>query len=412
MTADPKAIATAATEARDAGTALRACSLDVRAHWLERTAELLLEENNELGRELRERLPEETGLSPQMVRWGLRTSLQTVRQETLERMVAEAELVGAQLQQPLSLLALVLAGNLFAAALRAMFVPLLFSVPVLAKASSRNSAFAEILGRALRQVDPALGRAAQVLVFSGGELAREDALLRQAEAVSVYGSDETVQAIRERLQERIPVIPHGHGLSLAYCGKASLSPSELSGTVERLAIDVAAYDQRGCLSPQWIFIEASQSMSPETFARALSRRGLEPVSETLPRGPLPPAVGAAQAQWRGVAEATGRLIVGTEHAVAVEVESTRTARFSPGYRNVTVVPVRGPADAIERMRPFSAQTKCIGVTDDVLAELGRSAAADPSNEAFLCEVGSMQTPPFDAPADGRPAWEGLLRESV
>ncbi len=407
MSADPAAVAAQAGEALRAGTALRACPVDARARWLQRSAELLLDEDTGLCRELHERLPEETGLSPQMVHWGLRSSLRTVEQGTLERMFDEAGHAGAQVREPIALLAIVLAGNLFAAALRAMFVPLLFGVPVVAKASSRDSTFAEILCRALREVDPELGRAAQMLVFAGGDLSAEDALLQQAEAVSIYGSDDTIAAIGQRLGRRIPVIAHGHGVSVAFCGKASLSPPELDATIERLAIDVAAYDQRGCLSPQWIFVEPCESMSAEAFAELLSRFGLQPLSARLPRGPLPPAIGAAQAQWRGVAEAMGTLIVGTEHAVAVATE--QAPRWSPGYRNVTIVPVRDADEAIERMRPFSRQLKCIGVTADALEELSRSLERHPSNAAFICEVGSMQTPPFDAATDGRPAWEGLLR---
>lgn len=409
MGTDAAVIAAYAAEALRAGRGLRVCPVDARARWLEQSAELLRDENSVLARELRERLPEETGLSPEMVFWGLRTSLRTVAQGTLERMVREAKLAGAHVHEPISLLAIVLAGNLFAAALRAMFVPLLFGVPVVAKASSRDSAFAEILCRALRQVDPSLGRAAQVFVFAGGDLAGEEALLKQAEAVSIYGSDDTVTAIAERLGGRIPVIAHGHGVSMAFCGRASLSPPDLDRTIERLAIDVAAYDQRGCLSPQWIFVEESESMRAESFAELLSQRGLQALSVRLPRGPLPPAIGAAQAQWRGVAEAMGTLLVGTEHAVAVARE--QAPRWSPGYRNVTIVPVRDADEAIERMRPFSRQIKCIGATADGLEELRRSLEHDRSNQAFVCEIGSMQTPPFDALADGRPAWEGLLRQA-
>ena len=118
------------------------------------------------------------------------------------------------------------------------------------------------------------------------------------------------------------------------------------------ALDVAAYDQRGCLSPQVIYVEETRARSAEAFAESLAR-GLE---TALPRGPLPLPAGAAQAQWRGLAEVEGRLIQGDSYAISVR--PAESIRWSPAYRNVNVSPVASPSEAAtgtkSRGAPISA----------------------------------------------------------
>ena len=142
-------------------------------------------------------------------------------------------------------------------------------------------------------------------------------------------------------------------------------------------------------------------------AERFATEGLERLARELPRGPLPPEVGAAQAQWRGVAEVEGALIVGDTYGIAIGTPAT--LRWSPGYRNVTIVPVHDGSEALRAMAPLGATLKCIGSDaasfGALRAELDRSERLT----AYVCPLGSMQTPGLDAPADGKPIWHGLLR---
>ena len=63
--------------------------------------------------------------------------------------------------EPISSLSVVLAGNLFTATVRAVFVPLLLGIPVTVKASSRETLFPRMLRDALLHEDPELGRAVE-----------------------------------------------------------------------------------------------------------------------------------------------------------------------------------------------------------------------------------------------------------
>jgi acyl-CoA reductase-like NAD-dependent aldehyde dehydrogenase len=399
VNSNTRAIRERAAAVRRAGIDLRRATVEARANWLAEAADTLLGDTLAAG----DALAEATGLSRPMVEWGARTTLSTIEANALCMLAKDAQKEGSD---PISLLSLVLAGNLFTASVRAIVVPLLLGVPVLAKASSRETSFPEMLRDALRGADPVLGRAVDLVAFEGGNTECEKALVEGADALAVYGSDETVEAIGGRHPET-RFIAHGHGVSAAYCGADALRSDRGRDTLTALSLDVCAYDQRGCLSPQVIYVQETAELSALAFAERLAAEGLAPLSEALPRGPLPMDVGAAQAQWRGLAEVEGTLIAGDAHAIAVR--PPELARWSPGYRNVNVCGVRGLAEAMRAMGPLGAHLKCVGASVDSLAELEAALEQDSRLSAYACPHGTMQTPPLDAPADAHPIWHALLR---
>lgn len=407
MADDPSVIRERARGVLAAGETLRSRSIEERAFWLEAAAEAIAE-NTSLGSRAREILPKETGSSPAMVAWALRTTLDTVRRDALlglYRQAMEALQALGRRADPISLLSVVLAGNVFTASVRAIVVPLLFGVPILVKGSSNETRFPAIMREALRLTDPKVGAAMDLVVFPGGDLACEDAFLEFAEAVSIYGTDATLQAIEQRIDLRIPTIPHGHGVSVAYCSAASLQRESIDRTTARLALDLAAYDQRGCLSPQVVYVQDAGKTSIDEFAKELSG-ALEALGRSLPRGPLPEPVGVAQTQWRGIAEVEGTLLRGSEHALAID--RSGVVRWSPGYRNATIVPVLALDEALESMLTFAAHIKCVGTDPWTLPQLEARFGELSTWNAYATAIGTMQTPALDAPADGHPVWEGLV----
>lgn len=388
-----------AVAVREAGALLRAVSTEERARWLAESADRLL---HDVDHQITA-LAHSTGLSPPMVAWGASTTLCTIEDEALRALVAQASDPEAS---PVGMLAVILAGNVFTACIRASVVPLLLGVPVLLKASSREALFPAMLADALRRVDPHLGAALDVVAFEGGALEAEAALVQAAEAVAVYGSDDTVRSVAERTSGR-ELIAHGHGVSVAYCGREALTDDRIDVTIKDLALDICAYDQRGCLSPQVVYVQTTERCPALEFARRLAADGLEPTERTLPRGPLPLPVGAAQAQWRGLAEVEGTLLAGTSYAICIR--RAGLVRWSPGYRNVTLMPVQDAAQAVELMEPWAGSLKCVGTDQTSRADVERGLARIQALRPYVSDLGWMQAPPLDAPADGRPVWHGLLR---
>jgi hypothetical protein len=381
------------------GEALQKASPEERVGWLAASANRLLRETLVAC----EALAEATGLSAPMVAWAARTTLETMTPDALGAVSDEARSAGGH---PISSLSIVLAGNLFTAAARAVVVPLLLGIPVTVKASSREILFPTMLRDALRRTDPVLGDAVELVVFAGGDVEREAWLIERAEATAVYGTDSTIDAM-ERRHPNARFIPHGHGVSAAYCGPEALGESHVRDTIANLALDICAYDQRGCLSPQIIYVATDSEPALFAFAQRLAREAMDPLGSELPRGPLPLDLGAAQAQWRGIAEVEGSLVVGDTYSIALR--PPQPVRWSPGYRNVTLAPVHDLTEAVRAMVPFGRSLKCVGADPSSLASLRAELDRNEAFSAHVCWLGTMQTPSLDAPADGKPVWHGFLR---
>jgi hypothetical protein len=143
----------------------------------------------------------------------------------------------------------------------------------------------------------------------------------------------------------------------------------------------------------------------ERVHRALGRLG-----ETLPRGPLPAGVAAAQMQWRGTMAVLGELHEGPAHAVALVAHDA--LRFGPGHRNLLLASCEGPEDAARQLAPLGVHLEAIGVAGapDEAERLARALPAPLYPR--LCPLGTMQAPSLCALEDGAHALEGLLRWRV
>jgi hypothetical protein len=353
-------------------------------------------------------IPPSAGLSREMVHWALESALLPLSGPALLALERGAPLPHprAARVQAGQLCAVVLAGNVFTAAARALALPLLFGLPVLAKASSHDGAFAALLRQALAHEDPALGEALQLAIFGAQAPAETRALLERADVVSVYGSDETLQRLRAGLPATVSFVGHGHGLGAAYIDRPALADEAAArDSAEALAFDVAAYDQRGCMSPLVAWVRADAAVTPERFGE-LVFEALGRLARTLPRGRLPLEAAAVQLNFRGVAALRGTLLEGDGFAVCCEGDGA--LRIAPGYRNLQLLSVPDLAGLSDRLAPLGVHLKCLGVAG--VADVPALLAALPARVApRVCALGRMQTPPLDALQDGAPAWEGLVR---
>jgi acyl-CoA reductase-like NAD-dependent aldehyde dehydrogenase len=355
---------------RSASAALQGLSVEQRVRAIASACAALRAPDAELLRAL----SASCGLSEPMTRWALETTFAVFTEDAL-RSLAQAARPRARA------LAAVLAGNVLTAAARPMLLPLLAGVPVVAKASSRDAALPHAIARAVSAAQPMIGMACAVATFGHGDVARLDALLAGADCVQVLGSDEAVASVRERLRSGQALVARGHGLGLGVV----LAESNLEDAAAGFARDVAAYDQRGCLSPHAILVEGHDARA-EAFAQSLH----EALRRALPRGVVPGDAAAEQLQWRGVAAARGVLHALDTHAVSCEHGAA--LRPSPGYRNVGVYTLASAAELTSRVGPFAPFLKALGVAGAV----GELTGLAP----YTCAAGAMQTPPLDAPLDG------------
>lgn len=388
----------------------RLCAMPVarRIASLASAASALRDPERQLGRTLRTELERTSGLSSEGVAWALDTTLATITESALAATVEAAERAGGGARVlPRGLAAVVLSANVGTAPLTALTLPLLFGNPTLAKASSRDEVAASALFAALYSVDAELADALAVVSFPGGARELEDAMLARADAMVVYGGDATLDALRARTRAGSSFVAHGHGLGVAYVASEVLAdPSRRAAAVRALALDVAAYDQRGCLSPHLVAVQGDDD-AVRSFARALAEEGLPRIERSMPRGKLPAEAAAPQLAWRGVAVARGELFEGSAHAVSLELDGPM--RPSPGYRNLQVVKLRDEAELLTGLGSFGVHLKQLGVAGDdaTLARIG--ALLLPPSAPRIVRLGSMQTPEFGGIWDGELSFTGLVR---
>lgn len=341
-----------------------------------------------------------TGLSAPMVRWALRTTADGITLPTLARLRAHAglgdpasALDGIERTNRARLAAIVLAGNVFTACLRPMVLALLYEVPVLVRTSSRDVVLAQAFAEAL---PPPFDAACAVVSFARDDDARWEGLFRCADSAHVYGGDDTLRTLRARVPIATRFVGHGHGLGAAVVRGRGFDDA----AARALSLDVAAYDQRGCLSPQEVLVIGTHDEAAavvERLARALEVRATE-----LPRGLVSPEVAAASRRWRDVVLATGELHEGSEHVVAFDPSGLLP--LGPGHRHVVVRAFAREPEVRAHLSSYGAHLKSVGLCRDVVWSDVVPAGTTPR----VCSLGAMQTPAIDAPLDGLPPSEGFL----
>jgi hypothetical protein len=372
---------------------------------LQKTALILSDARDPVALDLRRALQAETGLSMPMIEWGLLTSLSSMRHAPLAEL---ARLVPED--APREVIGVVLAGNVFVAAVRGLALPLLAGAHVIAKTASSESAFARAFHAALTQADPQVAARLAVVQFSRADEAATRTLCTGVDALSVYGSDETVaqlQRMCDANSRRPRLIAHGHGLSAAYVARSALSSHEDAvRAAERVALDVSAYDQHGCLSPHFVLVEPGGAVEPQAFAQLLAAHALPALAQLLP--PAAPTLQeqAERMQWQATAAVRGELHAHPTHAVSFEEAPLRP---SPGGRQISVYAC---ADAAELLAPFADHLKCIGMAGTRAERAALTNRVQLFCSAQVCRSGEMQSPPFDAWADGAPPLAGLFRAST
>lgn len=371
-------------------------------------AAMLLDPTSPLGKQARATIPARAGLSSEGVEWALETTLEVLTPIAIADARAALEALDrSYVATPVRLSGIVLAGNVFSAGIRPIAWSLLCRVPGIVKVATTDAGLSELFALALTIADEEIGAAIGVVQFSRNEPELLDRIASAADVLSVHGSQQTITDVRARAPATTEIVTHGHGLGAVLVGQGALTAdADVKALVASIALDVAAYDQRGCLSPQVVLVERGGAVSARELARRLSEDGLAAIARTMPRAALSTLEGATQVRWRGVAQALGELFEGDGWSVAYEADGA--IRSCPLLRNVAVHEVRSLDDALVRLAHFGAHLKVLAVAPASLRS-EMTSQLPPGLAPRLCAPGRMQRPPLEAATDGVVPWQGLVR---
>ena len=192
-------------------------------------------------------------------------------------------------------------------------------------------------------------------------------------------------------------------VSFAALGGEALAGGALEDACARLALDVALWDQLGCLSPVSLLV-AGEALAARRAAEALAG-ALQRIEAELPRGEVGAEAAAAIAHERAAAElraaAGGRAALHCGATWTVVAEADTAPRAAPLHRFVRVQAAGDLAGALAALAPFGPQLAAVGVAGFGAAagELARGAAA--LGASRICPLGALQAPPLGWCHDGQ-----------
>lgn len=320
------------------------------------------------GRRLRARLLETSNLSRENIELGLT--------RCLELSPAERELESLLASTPEAPRAhVLLAGNVFVAALRAIAIGLASSSSVHVRPSRRDPALAE-----------ALHALAPELFQLTGELRPEP-----GDHIWAYGSDATLTTVRATLPKGSWFHEHGSGIGAIALLARTWRPED----AKPIALDAALFDGQGCLSPRLVCV-AGSDRDARDIAQAIAHE-LGALERELPLGSGTPAEAAQDRRARDAATYAFEVF----DAGSAWISYGSRLALPVGRRNLHVLAADEPRAVLAG---WSAALTCLASNDRSLRD--ELASAFPG--ARVVPLGAMQRPALDGPVDRRKNPRGEL----
>lgn len=361
--------------------------------------------------ELAGALSDATGFDLRTVRAGLELAFRGWTGEALRELVhAELDRGPGCRAAGFASTAVLLAGAIPMPSLLSLLLPLAVGSPVLARPGRHDPVTAPFLASQLARFDPELAACLEVTRFASDDEEALGAFL-EADCVVATGSDETVERIARLLPASRRLVRYGHRISVAVFPMAAEDPS-WPAAADALALDVALWDQLGCLSPVALYVAAPQGRVPERIEEELVR-AFGVVERRLPRGKLPTEAAASEvherteAELRAASDSAIRLRSGASWTVVCEKDSR--FRNAPLHRFLRVHPVTDETELAAALEPLARHLAGIAFEPGEQPAGPWLAALQPLGPSRICHPGQLQAPPLAWCHDGQGPLRPLVR---
>jgi hypothetical protein len=233
--------------------------------------------------------------------------------------------------------------------------------------------------------------------------------------VLAFGGDVAMASVARQARHGAALVLHGPKLSIGYIGRHALTRSGLRKLAERAALDVALYDQQGCLSPHAYYVERRGAVSPVDFAAALGA-ALDSFVGTLPRRE-PTATEAAAIQMARTQARFNAAVTGDRSGVAGSpapssaasrgggvfasrggthwtVVCENGARFEPGptHRSVRVHAIESPEEFERAIAPDARYVEALALEEAGSRRAVLAARFAAIGLPRITAVGALQRP--------------------
>jgi len=338
----------------------------------------------------------EAGFSEAMVHRALPAMIAPLAEPALAALAAQADTAAIDRRPRLTLQ--ILPSNIPGHAAIASALALICRSATLLKPGHRDRVFSRMWAESLATIDPALADCVGVAYWAPGG---GSAVIADSDLVIVTGSDDTVAALRRRAPGRC--VAYGSRLSIAVVTAEASTPAALEHAATKVALDVATWDQRGCLSPRLCFVEGERGAAVAA-ARAIAS-ALDELATRLPPAPLANEELLAVRRFRDGAEwaadaADGLFFAADPAAGSVAVDCGDEPRPAPAGRCLSVRPFASSAVLRRALALLAPVLEGAGIAAGQ-DQAAVTAALEPLAIPLVCPAGQLQRPPLDWRHGGR-----------
>lgn len=264
------------------------------------------------------------------------------------------------------------ASNIVGIAAFEMIMDKLVDAATWIKVSSEEPVFGALYAKSIEEIDPKLAYTIAVLPFESSNKVVNEFLFSKSNIVRATGGEQTRRNLSEVADKyKIPIAGHWHKFSFITIAREYLN-ERASEIAELVSLDVSAWDQQGCFSPQEIFAEIGGSVSPIEFAQLLAKE-MEITSRALPKGSNSGKIQVLDGYYQYfkkemMGEPVKIFPSATHQWLVIYDGNTTNFEPSPLFRVIRVKPVNDIMEIPKLVKPIGKflQTVGVAITNDRL----------------------------------------------
>ncbi len=257
------------------------------------------------------------------------------------------------------------AGNILGIAAFEMILDKLIDAATWIKVPSEEPVFGALYAKSIEEVDPKLAHSIAILPFSSKEKNIREFLFSKSDIVRATGGEQARISLTKLAEKfNIPISGHWHKFSFITLAREYMD-NRASQIAELVSLDVTAWDQQGCFSPQEIFVESGGDVDALKFAELLSEE-METTSIALPKGTNSGKMhvldGYHQYFKKEMMGEPVKIFPSATHQWLVIYDGA-TNRFEPSplFRVIRVKPVNDIMDIPNLVKPIGSFLQTVGV---------------------------------------------------
>jgi len=257
------------------------------------------------------------------------------------------------------------AGNILGLAAFEMVMDKLVDAATWVKVPTEEPVFGALYANSIEEIDPLLAHTIAVLPFSSQDVVVQEYLFSQSDLVRATGGEQARRTLTPLAEKhRVPLAGHWHKFSFMVIAREYLNKQALE-IAELASLDVCAWDQQGCFSPQEIYVETGGGVSPKEFAGLLAKE-MERTTRALPKGSNSGKMQVLDGYYQYFTKETmGEPVKifpskGNQWLVIYD-ESNPNCEPSPLFRVIRVKPVVDIMEIPQKVKPLSSFLQTVGV---------------------------------------------------